>query len=72
MALSGRDLVGIASTGSGKTVAFAIPGLVHVCDQKPFQKGAAPMILVLSPTRELAMQIAEVFSDAGKNCGVRR
>ena len=71
IALSGRDLVGIASTGSGKTVAFALPGLVHISDQKPFAKGAAPIALVLSPTRELAMQISEVFTGAGANCGVR-
>ena len=61
--MQGRDLVGIAKTGSGKTMAFGIPGLVHL--QKKMEKSKSsrkkPRVLVLSPTRELAIQIEEQF-----------
>ncbi|KAI9094635.1 P-loop containing nucleoside triphosphate hydrolase protein [Phlyctochytrium arcticum] len=59
--LDGQDMIGIAATGSGKTVAFGIPALIHVAnriaagDVKRFK----PQVLMLSPTRELAMQIQE-------------
>jgi ATP-dependent RNA helicase DDX5/DBP2 len=56
MALSGRDVVGIASTGSGKTLAFVLPGIVHINAQPLLQRGDGPIVLILSPTRELAMQ----------------
>eukprot|EP00043_Microstomoeca_roanoka_P019201 m.213438 g.213438 ORF g.213438 m.213438 type:complete len:449 (+) comp16955_c0_seq1:4212-5558(+) len=63
--LRGRDVVGIAATGSGKTLAFGLPGLVHVA-----ARGAClrkkPYMLVLAPTRELAMQTEKVLSDAGR------
>jgi ATP-dependent RNA helicase DDX5/DBP2 len=49
--------VGIAQTGSGKTLAFILPGIVHVMGQPMVQKGDGPIVLVLAPTRELAMQI---------------
>ena len=54
--LEGRDVVGQAQTGTGKTAAFAIPLLQRI---DPTQK--SPQILVLAPTRELAMQVAESF-----------
>ena len=57
IALSGRDLVAIAETGSGKTLGFAIPGMVHIKAQPPLQHGDGPVMLVLAPTRELVMQI---------------
>lgn len=54
--LTGRDVVGLAQTGTGKTAAFALPILSRL------QPGAAkPQALVLSPTRELALQVAEAF-----------
>jgi len=60
-ALSGRDMVAVAQTGSGKTLGFALPALVHIAAQAPVQPGDGPVALVLAPTRELAMQIqAEV------------
>ena len=72
--LSGRDVVGIAETGSGKTMAFALPGLVHlkarIADFGKAKK-KAPYMLVLCPTRELAMQSAEVCEMAGKACGLK-
>lgn len=56
-ALSGRDVIGVAETGSGKTVAYLLPLLVHVIDQPELAKDEGPIALVLAPTRELAVQI---------------
>jgi ATP-dependent RNA helicase RhlE len=70
-ALAGRDLQGIAQTGTGKTAAFALPILQRLAAQrKPAQRGAC-RVLVLAPTRELASQIAESFSAYGRFIGVR-
>ncbi len=67
--LEGRDLLGIAQTGTGKTAAFALP-LLH---KLALLKGRPPRggcrVLVLSPTRELATQIAESFRTYGKHLG---
>ena len=61
--MTGRDLVGIAQTGTGKTAAFALPILNRlIADKKPAPRGGA-RVLVLSPTRELASQIAQSFRD---------
>ncbi|KAF9328892.1 ATP-dependent RNA helicase ddx42 [Podila minutissima] len=57
MALSGRDIIGIAKTGSGKTAAFLLPMIVHIMDQDELEKGDGPIGVVLAPTRELADQI---------------
>ncbi|KAI8898558.1 P-loop containing nucleoside triphosphate hydrolase protein [Globomyces pollinis-pini] len=57
MALSGRDVVGVASTGSGKTLAFILPAIVHINAQPLLQPGDGPIVLILAPTRELAIQI---------------
>ncbi|KAK4707465.1 hypothetical protein R3W88_032957 [Solanum pinnatisectum] len=57
VALSGRDLLGCAETGSGKTAAFSIPMIQHCLAQQPLQCGDGPLALVLAPTRELAQQI---------------
>lgn len=51
MGLSGRDLIAISKTGSGKTVAFMLPAIVHIMNQPPLQRGQGPMVLVLTPTR---------------------
>eukprot|EP01012_Entosiphon_sulcatum_P006491 TRINITY_DN13063_c0_g1_i1.p1 TRINITY_DN13063_c0_g1~~TRINITY_DN13063_c0_g1_i1.p1 ORF type:complete len:763 (+),score=101.07 TRINITY_DN13063_c0_g1_i1:2255-4543(+) len=61
IALSGRDLVGVAETGSGKTLCYVLPGLVHVEAQPSLRFGDGPIALVFAPTRELAMQIDEEF-----------
>lgn len=61
--LSGRDVIGIAKTGSGKTAAFLWPMLVHIMDQPRLLKGQGPIGLILVPTRELALQI---YSEAKK------
>ena len=56
-ALSGRDVVGLAKTGSGKTAAFLLPVVVHVAAQARARTGDGPVAVVLAPTRELAEQI---------------
>ena len=66
VALSGRDLVGLAETGSGKTAAFALPILQALLDS-PSRLAA----LVLAPTRELAFQIGETFDALGSALGLR-
>src|SRR5258708_17965232 len=65
-ALAGRDVLAKAPTGSGKTLAFGIP-LVERIDPK----GAAPVALVLVPTRELALQVADAISSFARVKGVR-
>lgn len=58
VALDGKDILGSAPTGTGKTLAFLIPAVQHLLDF-PRRKPGPPRILILTPTRELAMQIAE-------------
>lgn len=71
IAMSGRDLVGIAQTGSGKTCSFVLPGIVHIKAQAPLRYGDGPIMLVLCPTRELAIQCQEVSAQFGKPVGCR-
>ncbi len=69
--LQGKDLLGCAQTGTGKTAAFALPILqkLHVANVRGRAK--CPRVLVLSPTRELATQIADSFATYGKHLRVR-
>ena len=53
--LQGRDFIGVARTGSGKTLSFIMPSIVHVMAQDVLHKGDGPIVLVLAPTRELAV-----------------
>ncbi|BCS89805.1 ATP-dependent RNA helicase RhlE [Pseudodesulfovibrio sediminis] len=62
--------MGLAQTGTGKTAAFALPTLQRLLDKRMPAKGA-PTILVLAPTRELALQIHESYVNLGKQTGVR-
>ncbi|OJJ38854.1 hypothetical protein ASPWEDRAFT_48979 [Aspergillus wentii DTO 134E9] len=55
--MSGRDVIGVAKTGSGKTVAFLIPMFRHIKDQRPLDNMEGPVGLIMTPTRELATQI---------------
>lgn len=55
--LAGRDVIGIARTGSGKTAAFIWPIIYHCLKQLPLQDGDGPMAVILAPTRELSQQI---------------
>ncbi|VVA25906.1 PREDICTED: DEAD-box [Prunus dulcis] len=71
MALKGRDLVGIAETGSGKTLSYLLPALVHISAQPRLVPGEGPIVLVLAPTRELAVQIQEESSKFGSRSNIR-
>ena len=57
MILSGRDVIGIAETGSGKTFAYLFPLIKHVSAQRPVEDGEGPIGLIMTPTRELANQV---------------
>eukprot|EP00906_Rhabdomonas_costata_P011437 RCo016302 len=57
--LSGRDCIGLAETGSGKTIAFTIPAMVHWLAQPRPKPDEGPVVLTLAPTRELVIQLAE-------------
>lgn len=70
--LEGRDLLGCAQTGTGKTAAFAIPILQGLSYEQRNLKGNRPIkALVLAPTRELALQISDSFKAYGKFLGLR-
>ncbi|CAN8007880.1 unnamed protein product, partial [Ixodes pacificus] len=71
IALSGKNLVGIAQTGSGKTLGYILPAIIHINHQPYLQRGDGPIALVLAPTRELAQQIQQVSSEFGKASRVR-
>merc|ERR1719272_1758023 len=71
IALSGRDMVGIAETGSGKTLAFLLPSIVHINAQPYLSKGDGPIVLVMAPTRELAIQTKEESSRFGKSSKIK-
>ena len=64
--LDGRDLCGIAQTGTGKTAAFALPSLHHLANNPKHRPPGGCRMLVLAPTRELASQIAVSFREYGK------
>src|SRR5579863_4656462 len=67
-ALAGRNLVATAQTGTGKTLAFVLP-LIHQLETEPRTKGVRAVVLV--PTRELAIQINEVFVKMANGTGIR-
>jgi superfamily II DNA/RNA helicase len=69
IALGGTDLIGQARTGTGKTLGFGVP-LLNQLDL-PGESGAAPRALVITPTRELAVQVAGDLAAAGKNLNAR-
>ena len=70
--LEGKDLLGSAQTGTGKTAAFALPILHRLAAESKTVRGRRPIrSLVLTPTRELAMQIAESFGEYGRYTGMR-
>ncbi|NTV01412.1 MAG: DEAD/DEAH box helicase [Chlorobiaceae bacterium] len=68
--LAGDDLLACAQTGTGKTAAFAIPVLQHLYEQRVHGEKRRIKALVLTPTRELAVQIAESFSAYGRHTGI--
>ena len=70
--LAGRDLLGLAQTGTGKTAAFALPILQRLHATGVVARGRRPIrVLVLTPTRELAAQIGDSFAEYGRHLGYR-
>src|SRR5512145_288480 len=69
--LAGRDLLGLAQTGTGKTAAFALPILQRLAHIAPGKGHRHIRCLVLTPTRELASQIADSFLTYGKHLPLR-
>uniref|UniRef100_A0A8C7XBC4 Probable ATP-dependent RNA helicase DDX46 n=1 Tax=Oryzias sinensis TaxID=183150 RepID=A0A8C7XBC4_9TELE len=69
--MSGRDLIGIAKTGSGKTIAFLLPMFRHIMDQRPLEESEGPISVIMTPTRELALQITKECKKFSKALGLR-
>lgn len=69
--MSGRDVIGVAKTGSGKTIAFLIPMFRHIKDQRPLGNMEGPVGLIMTPTRELATQIHKDCKPFLKALGLR-
>ncbi|KAL0223064.1 hypothetical protein P9112_002454 [Eukaryota sp. TZLM1-RC] len=69
-ALTGRDSIGIAKTGSGKTLAFALPAIVHINAQPILEPGDGPIVLIMAPTRELAVQIEGEIAKFAESSGI--
>jgi ATP-dependent RNA helicase RhlB len=69
--LSGRDVLGVAQTGTGKTAAFALPVLQLLAEKNERPVSRSPRALVLAPTRELAVQIARGFDTYGRGLGLK-
>lgn len=69
--LSGRDIIAIAKTGSGKTAAFVLPMICHIMDQPELQKDEGPIGVICAPTRELAQQIHLEAKKFAKSHGIR-
>ncbi len=71
LALSGRNVVGIAQTGSGKTAAFLLPAIVHIRAQPSMKRHDGPIVLILVTTRELAQQVEQVAHHFCSNSKLR-
>ncbi|HVV48491.1 MAG TPA: DEAD/DEAH box helicase [Polyangia bacterium] len=69
--LAGRDVLGCAQTGTGKTAAFALPILDRLAREPRAPGARGPRALILAPTRELALQIGEGFRDYGRHLSIR-
>lgn len=69
--LKGKDLLGIAQTGTGKTAAFALPIIQRLLDEPMPHKSTTARVLVMAPTRELVAQIAESFRTYGRHARIR-
>ncbi|KDN45076.1 P-loop containing nucleoside triphosphate hydrolase protein [Tilletiaria anomala UBC 951] len=69
--MSGRDVIGVAKTGSGKTMAFLLPMFRHINDQRPVETMEGPVGLIMTPTRELAIQIYRESKPFLRGLGLR-
>lgn len=67
VAMQGKDVLGIAKTGSGKTASYALPILNTRLKKVSIKRDRQPKVLILLPTRELAVQVEQVFKDLSKN-----
>ena len=70
--LAGRDMLGIAQTGTGKTAAFALPIIQRLSQRGGKARPRGPRALILAPTRELALQIGDEFRAYGKFMHLRQ
>ena len=61
MALSGRDLVAVSATGSGKTISFALPAMIHINAQPLLAPGDGPIVLIIAPTRVRCCPVSPVW-----------
>lgn len=71
--MEGRDVIGVAKTGSGKTLGFLVPAFINMLYRRWGEKDVrnGPQVLVLAPTRELATQIFDECVKFGRSCGIR-
>ena len=69
--LAGRDLLGCAQTGTGKTAAFALPILEKLSARNENESGRKISALIITPTRELALQIYDSFAAYGKYLNIK-
>ncbi len=69
--MSGRDVIGVAKTGSGKTMAFLLPMFRHINDQRAVEPLEGPIALIMTPTRELAVQIYRESKPFLRGLGLR-
>ena len=69
--MSGRDVIGVAKTGSGKTMAFLLPMFRHINDQRPVEAMEGPIGIIMTPTRELAIQIYRESKPFLRGLGLR-
>ena len=60
----------MAETGSGKTLSYLLPAIIHINDQRLLEEGEGPVALILSPTRELALQISAQATEFAKDCHI--
>ncbi|XP_033739185.1 ATP-dependent RNA helicase dbp2-like [Pecten maximus] len=74
IAMSGKDMVGIAQTGSGKTLGFVLPAILHIMKKRSKLASRSyniePTVLVMTPTRELTQQVKKVVSEVGRDYGI--
>ncbi|ELP83419.1 DEAD box ATP-dependent RNA helicase, putative, partial [Entamoeba invadens IP1] len=69
--LGGTDVVGVAETGSGKTISYLLPGIVHLLNKPLAQSREGPTVLILAPTRELVSQIEDEARKFTKGSGIK-
>lgn len=69
--MCGRDIIGVAKTGSGKSLAFILPMIRHIQDQPPLKEGDGPIGLIMAPARELALQIKNEAKKFVKKLGLQ-